>query len=132
MLLGIGPNETLGKLNVVYDTDIKLKIHPYIKFGSYLKENLSFYKNLTISMGDGGTVPYSANCITIDPAGLTEPYIAKLAKYKGADKIRKYSDYILSYKPDIIMLTGGKVGTPNTQEEEIVGENHLPVTQDEF
>ena len=123
---------TLQKLNVIADTDRKLEIHPYIRFGSYLKQNLSFYKSLVLSMGDGGAVPYAADCITIDPAGLTEPYIAKMAKYKGSDKIEKYSKYLLSYSPDIIMLTAGKVGNPGTQEEEIGGENHLPISQDQF
>ncbi|NJN67663.1 MAG: hypothetical protein HC884_13600 [Chloroflexaceae bacterium] len=90
--------------------------HLYIQFGSYLRENLPDHQRITLVFGDAGCIPYSFGSIFIDPNGLTEPYVARLFKVTDIErKTEQFVNYILSWKPDIIVLGYGSVSN-NTWE----------------
>lgn len=105
--------------------------HPYIKFGTFLRTNFPNHQNLTLSFGDGGALPYSAQCNTVDPAGLTEPYIARLAAYNGSDKVLKYSNHILSNKLDMFCLATEFSDTVRNVEGCFYGA-HVPLSPEQI
>jgi len=55
----------------------------------------------SISFGDAGALPYYADVINIDPAGLCDRHIAHL---KGEFDVKTDPDYILNRHPTIIIL----------------------------
>ena len=120
------------KLNLIADTDKQVAIHPYLRFGRYLKSHIANHEKLTISMGDGGAVPYAAQCNTIDPAGLTEPFVAHLATYPNADRWKIYSDYIESYKPDLVVVIMGTIGKAEDTTDVCYLFSHLPVPMKDY
>jgi hypothetical protein len=71
----------------------------HIRLGCWINQNTP--PNTRIAVGDAGAIPYYANRHTIDIMGLNEPYLAHLPGRLG-HKID--TEYILSQKPDIVIL----------------------------
>ena len=120
------------KIDVEGDTEKQVAMHPYLRFGRYLRAHIPNHEKLTISMGDGGAVPYAAQCNTIDPAGLTEPFVAHLAAYPNADRWKIYHDYIESYKPDLVVVIMGTIGNENDTTDSCYPFSHLPVPNRDY
>ena len=106
----LGQTKALAKMAILDNVEHQVAVHPYLRFGRYLKAHIPNHTRLTISMGDGGAVPYAAECNTIDPVGLTEPFVARLANYKGDDRWKIYYDYLEGYKPDLLVIGMGTTG----------------------
>lgn len=97
--------------NFYSEVSYKFNNHPYIKFGAFLKSHLQQPENVTLAFEDAGCVPYASNFKFIDLQGLTEPPIARM--FRIADKkqlVKQYVNYILSYRPDIVVIGYGPVG----------------------
>ena len=85
--------------------------HEYIRIGEFLRDRIPDSEELTFVFGDAGVVPYVLGSRFVDTNGLTEPYLARLFREpNGPDKARKFSDYVLSWQPDIIIVAYGEAG----------------------
>jgi arabinofuranosyltransferase len=71
----------------------------HIRLGRWIHQNTS--PETRIAVGDAGAIPYYARRHTIDIMGLNDPHIAHLPGRLGR---RIDTDYILSQKPDLIIL----------------------------
>ena len=129
---GIGTDAALAKLDILAIVRKQVEIHPYLKFGNYLRTHLPDHKKLVISMEDGGAVPYAAECNTIDPAGLTEPFVARLAAYTGNDRWQVYYTYLQSYKPDLLVMNMVTVGNALDTTDECSFISHKAVPPQDF
>ena len=79
--------------------------HEYIRIGEFLRDRIPGSEELTFVFGDAGVFPYVLGSRFVDTNGLTEPYLARLFREpNGPDKARKFSDYVLSWQPDIIVV----------------------------
>ena len=83
--------------------------HRYIRIGEFLRDRIPNIEELTLVFGDAGVFPYVLGSRFVDTNGLTEPYLARLFREpNGPDKARKFSDYVLSWQPDIIIVAAGE------------------------
>jgi hypothetical protein len=83
--------------------------HRYIRMGNFLRERIPDTEDMTFVFGDAGVLPYALGSKFIDANGLTEPFIARLfAEENGPEKARKFADYVLSWRPDVIVIAFGR------------------------
>lgn len=108
---------------VIHD---KFDEHLYVRFGKFLKNHLREPQDTTLVFGDAGCTPYSSGVKFIDSNGLTEPYVAHLFKIKDKQQISKmYTDYVLSFNPDIIVIGIGAFGASGSNSPLFANE-HSP------
>jgi hypothetical protein len=126
------------KFRKVPDLDIFQKAHnqyfkhPYIQFGMFLKKEYPQVSEITISMIDGGAVPFVLQSKTVDPAGLTEPYLARLTASKAENKVDLYWNYWFQFKPDLLLLTTGQIGSAALPEEMCSSFLHIPLNSTQY
>lgn len=99
-----------ARLNL-YQRTVELdRQHAYIRLASFLRERLPDHQNITMAFGDAGVFPYAFQSRFIDTNGLAEPFLARLFRLPdGADKTQQYTNYVLSWKPDMLILGVGSL-----------------------
>jgi hypothetical protein len=112
------------RLNLLQRANEATEKHPYLRFGRFMKNNLPEPEKVTFVFGDAGCIPYASHFRFIDANGLTEPYIAKLFLEKDSlKKAKLFSEYVLKWNPDIIVL---KCGKPRDTGYPLRGNPHSP------
>lgn len=100
----------IEELNIYAKSEESISGHYYVQFGSQLHQQLSNPEEITLVFGDAGAIPYTLKGVFIDTNGLTEPTIAHMFhEPDGIEKTQAYIDYIISYAPDIVVLTVGNI-----------------------
>ncbi len=103
-------DNSLIDLNLYKRTVTSVNDIAYVQFGTYLRAHLPNYEKMTLVFGDAGIFPYAFQSRFVDADGLAEPFLAHLFRLPdGPDKAEKYTNYILSWKPDIIIMGYGAV-----------------------
>jgi tetratricopeptide (TPR) repeat protein len=113
--------------NLYQVTSLKFEEYPYVRFGRFLKSHLQNPQKTTLIFGDAGCVPLTSNVRFIDSNGLTEPYIAHLFKMQDKQRMSKiYTDYILGFNPDMIVIGVGAFGADNNGNSPLFLNPHSP------
>lgn len=103
------PSQLFAQWNLYKRAEESTTSHLYIRLGEFLRRRIPATEEITFVFGDAGVFPYSMRSRFIDANGLTEPYLARLfAEPNGPEKAKRFSDYILSWQPDVIVLAFGR------------------------
>ena len=104
-----GAGSLVERLRLYRQAEETTAQHEYIRIGEFLRDRIPDIEELTFVFGDAGVFPYVLGSRFVDANGLTEPYLARLFREPdGPDKARKFSDYVLSWQPDIIIVAFGE------------------------
>ena len=104
-----GAGSLVERLRLYTQAEESTAQHEYVRIGEFLRDRIANIEELTFVFGDAGVFPYVLGSRFVDTNGLTEPYLARLVREpNGPDKARKFSDYVLSWQPDIIIVAFGE------------------------
>lgn len=99
-----------SRLRFYHRAELSTAQHQYVTLGEFLRDRIPRIEHLTFVCGDAGAFPYTMRCRFIDSNGLTEPFIARLfAEDNSPEKTKLFSNYILSWNPDVIVIASGRI-----------------------